>query len=458
MCGNHVDDNCDGGAGECAWDGDYGVDTIGVRLKGRYATELTGWDVNGGGDVDGDGYDDVVVGASYADSAGSDAGSAYLVSGPASADLSLYTEATARIDGDWEDGRFGKQLAIVGDTNGDGYADVLVGAAGNRVKGAAYLFEGPISGELDAGDADRTWVGLTDTDGLGASLAAAGDVDGDGKADFLVGAPYYDSGADGAAYLFSGDADSPGDVDKATGQLYSRFENVGVGLQVAAAGDVDGDGFDDILVNAASADSTWAVALLAGPVTGRMYVEDVAAAMFVGATDLDFYEGRRLAGGDLNGDGYADVLIGATGNSSIDTGRVYLFDGPVSGDEDTFLADAIISGSEEAQKFGYAVSVPGDVDGDGTGDALITAAEDDLWGYSSGAAYLLLGPIRGSVEAREDRAVAFHGPGRDAGLRAAQSAGDVNGDGLIDLIVGAYYTDGDAPNAGAAFLLFGNGS
>ena len=172
----------------------------------------------------------------------------------------------------------------------------------------------------------------------------------------------------------------------------------------------------------------------------------------------DEREPDSLSGGDLNADGYSDVLIGATDASSSGTGNAYVFLGPLIGRYAQTAAEADIAGPMSGSNFGSNATIPGDVDGDGTNDMLVTAPNDDRWGSCSGASYLIPGPVSGSHDVDDVYSASFHGPGSNANLHHGTGVGDVNGDGMIDLVVGALYTEGDAPTSGAAFLLLGNGA
>jgi hypothetical protein len=217
--------------------------------------------------VNGDGYGDVIVSTFFYDNGQSNEGAAFIFLGSASgvADGNPAT-AHAQLESNQADAYMGNSVASAGDVNGDGYADVIVGAfhydSGQTNEGAAFIFLGSATGvadgnpatahaELESNQADE---GLFVEGGMGSSVASAGDVNGDGYADVIVGAEYYEVGptTTGAAFVFLGSASgvADGNPSSAHAQLVGAQDFDHLGHRVASAGDVNGDGYADVIVGA----------------------------------------------------------------------------------------------------------------------------------------------------------------------------------------------------------------
>ncbi len=332
-------------------------------------------------------------------------------------------------------------------------------------------------------NADLAFVGQRQEDNAGTSVSAAGDVDGDGLDDLLVGAPGSDLGgsAAGKVYLFLGSSlDASASSAIALGDADFAFigENGGdqVGTSVSAAGDVDGDGLDDLLVGASTNDDS-------GSDAGKAYLllgSSVAASLsstidlsqadfaFIGENSVD-YAGRSVsAAGDVDGDGRDDLLVGAYKNDDggRDAGAAYLILGSsiaasLSSTIDLSQADFAFTGENASDHAGGSVCAAGDVDGDGRGDLLVGAPNNDDGGSYAGKAYLILGSsLAASLSSTIDLSqadFAFIGENEDdrAGERVSP-AGDVDGDGLDDLLVGAPNNDDGGSGAGKVYLLLGS--
>jgi len=391
-----------------------------------------GISVGTAGDVDGDGYADVVIGAW---GGGSYTGRAYVYGGGAGG-LSAAPVWTATGEMDYE--CFGYSVGTAGDVDGDGYADVIIGAYEyNSYTGRVYVYRGGAGG-LSAAPVFTT-TGEAIGDAFGRSVGTAGDVDGDGYADVIVGAAGYNSGT-GRAYAYRGGAGglSAAPVFTATGKGAGDY----FGISVGTAGDVDGDGYADVIVGACGYNSF----------TGRAYVYPggagglSAAPVFTatGEASGDYFGVSVGTAGDVDGDGYADVIIGAQGYNS-NTGRAYVYRGGAGG----FSAAPVWTATGEGTNdyFGYSVATAGDVDGDGYADVIMGAN-----GYSgnTGRAYVYRGGAGGLSTAPVFTAT---GESRyDDFGRSVGTAGDVDGDGYADVIIGAYGYNG---NTGRAFVYRG---
>jgi len=325
--------------------------------------------VSGAGDVNGDGYDDLVVGAAGYDSLKTDAGRAYLFlggpNGPASSPAWVS-------DGDQAGGTYGSCVRPAGDVNGDGYADVIVGAwlydAGALDTGKAFLYLGGPAGLAHA----PAWTGQGElaSSVYGYFVNGIGDVNHDGYADIAVGARRYSgtSTRQGKVYVYYGSPAGPATVASWTATGAQR--NGELGCMVSGAGDVNGDGFDDLLAGAyrqSNSDSA----------EGRAYLWLGGAGglqpAYAWVADGDQYNagfGYHLTtAGDVNRDGYADVIVSAvthTVNGLAGAGRVYLYEGGAGGlspyPEWTF------DGDQAGARLGDAVTNLGDVNGDGFAD------------------------------------------------------------------------------------------
>jgi arylsulfatase A-like enzyme len=390
-----------------------------------------GYAVGAAGDVNGDGYGDVLVGAQgYSTSTGQ----VVLYYGESGGLAAL--PATS-LPGENEGDLFGSAVAAAGDVNGDGYADVIVGArAADRNRGRATVYLGCAAG-LEATPV-LTVSGTVAGDQAGLAVATAGDVNGDGYADLVVGVPGYDSGR-GRAYVYLGSASGPG---AAPPIVLSGEAGEGLGASVGTAGDVNGDGYADVVIGADRY----------GGDTGRAYVylgqsaglDTTPAAILSGEKPNSRFGRSTGTAGDVNGDGYADVVMGAPGYAS-KTGRIYVYAGGAAGLSATPAYTA--TGETANSQFGSAVGTAGDVNGDGYADVVIGAP-----GYDSftGRIYVYLGSDAG-VQAMPALFVSGTGTSQYFGF-AAQTAGDVSGDGFSDLVIGAY---GYANGAGQASVILG---
>ena len=358
-------------------------------------------------------------------------------------------------------------VAAAGDVDGDGLGDVLVGAryndGGGTDSGAAYLlYGGGLHGTVLLGYADVKLVGEADGDWAGAGVASAGDVDGDGIADVLVGAlgESTNGTAAGAVYLLYGGSLS-GDVALAEADVKMLGEGAdNYAGRVASAGDVDGDGYDDVVVGAYHESfngqySGAAYLLYGGALSGEVDLGDADAKM-VGEGSTE-YAGCAVAGaGDVNGDGLGDLIIGAYRNSEggSNAGAAYLVLGPVVGQVELSSVPAKYFGEAAHDLAGWAVSGAGDIDGDGLDDVLVGAYEHTGGGDHAGAAYLIHGPGQWSSDLSDSDGKYLGEETWDYAGIAVSGAGDINGDGHADFLIGAKYDTG-GPGAGAAYLVYG---
>ncbi|MFT5684500.1 MAG: parallel beta-helix repeat protein, partial [Myxococcota bacterium] len=448
-----VDNDCDGDA-ETTLD----LSSADAVLTGENSDDRAGSSVSSAGDVNGDGFDDILVGAYASDGGGTTSGAAYLVLGPVTADLDL-SSADAAFTGEDTYDSAGSSLSSAGDMDGDGFDDILIGAfnndsGGGSYSGSAYLLFGPVTADLDLSSADVTLIGDAG-ERAGYAVSSAGDVDGDGFDDILVGAYSSDSGAtdSGAAYLLSGPVTADLNLSSADAMLTGADADDSASWSVSSAGDVDGDGFDDILVGAPYNDdggsNSGAAYLVLGPVTADLDLSS-ADATLTGEDAGDSAGWSVSSAGDVDGDGFDDVLIGAPYNAGggFWSGAAYLVSGPITADLSLSSADAKFTGEDYFDWAGDSVSDAGDFDGDGFDDLLIGAYASDGGGTTSGAAYLVLGPVTADLDLSSADARLIGDAGDYAGT-SVSGAGDMDGDGFDDLLVGA----SSAGDNGVAYLV-----
>lgn len=401
-------------------------------------------------DINGDGYSDLIIGAPGANNG---AGKVYIYRGGPSGLTPAIT-----ISGETGGDAFGTFVSIAGDVNKDGFCDILVGAPVADGSGKAYLFWGSdtLAGNYSAGQADVVFYGETSGDQFGSALSTGGDVNGDGYADILIGA--WKSAGGGAqgfergrAYLFYGGADVNTSISTAL-VLSGDVDQGRFGSALDFAGDVNGDGYSDILIGASytkvgsNANQGKAYLYLGGQET------DFIADMESYGEAAGNYFGYSVAGtGDVNKDGFADFVVGAYragSNGLTQNGGAYLFLGSETIDS---TADLTFHGESSFESFGYAVDSAGDINDDGYDDIQIGAPRA---GNNNGRVSIFLGGE--NMNTTSD--VNLTGPSEDSLFGSALSnAGDVDKNGLSDILIGAYTykATGEYEARGQAYLFYG---
>jgi VCBS repeat-containing protein len=497
----------------------------GFRINGINPSDRAGFLVSDAGDVNGDGFADFAIGA-----IGFNAGDTYIVFGGTNVGASGSFDL-ANLDGSNGFVLTGIDratstafsLSSAGDFNGDGFGDFLIGAPGASPNGTFAAGQGYVvfgSATLGAGgsfdlttlEAERSLdgsngfvlPGIADSERIGSAVSEAGDVNGDGFTDLIIAAPSADPNginAAGKTYIVFGGATvgTSGSVDLSAFDGSNGFVVNGIsefdtlGRAVSSAGDINNDGFADFIIGAPQADPNGIES------AGQSYVilgsADVGAGGSLDLANLEAERSRSLdgsngfvlngiemeddsgwsvsGGGDVNGDGFADLIIGAPyaePNGTERAGETYVVFGQAGG----FSASIDLSGLDGSNGFvingaatdeasGYAVSRAGDINGDGLADLIIGASGSDFVQDSPGKSYVVFGQADGfsaTLDLANLGTQGFRIDGIVAGDRAGiavSDTGDVNGDGIDDLIVGASGADPNGNDgAGESYVLFGN--
>ena len=453
ICDDGLDNDCRGWDAECRE-----PQVIGATLEylGTSRGESAGDWVSHGGDIDGDGFDDVVINAP---GGGAVDGIAYVVFGGAVSTAS--TSGPIALDGagvaigDGGDMGFS---AGVGDVDGDGLGDVLVSAAELK---EVYLFSGAslatMAGQVPPDLADAV---LTNTQRF-AMVAGAGDTNGDGVGDLLIQSAGHSNNWDystGGAFVFLGPVTGDLVLEDAAPQLYGDSLYGSCGRYLDGAGDTNGDGLDDVVIlDVESANMTgWSgeAYLVLGPVTADRELVDADAIIGHEGSIIqpDYVEWCVAHADDTDGDGYDDLLIGSAAmvSGEVRGGGVVLLRGPFESEVLMDDADAKLFG--DGGRAGTSVASAGDLNDDGFPDIVVGDLAADPGEDDAGVVYVVLGPISGS-HGLADADFEFDGQNHDDWAGYSASAGDFDGDGRVDLIVGAPGNDDADSNAGAAYLI-----
>jgi len=425
------------------------------RVRAGNAATWTGWSYTwevvvgrSFGDINGDGYSDVIAGAPAYNGIGADSGKAYIFMGGSP----MNNAADATVAGTAGSDLLGTSVAIAGDVNGDGYADIVIGAYGASGGGKAYVFFGGtgFTGDKAATSADLVISNPTATAGsnFGFSVSSAGDVNGDGYDDIIIGAENSGPTNNGCAYIYFGGSSMNNTPDiTLDGEGSSDY----FGHSVSQAGDVNGDGYSDIIIGAVQNSGARGKAYI---FFGGPTFDTSPDIVYAGSNVGDWMGESVSTAGDVNADGYADVVIGADGTDGggPNQGAAYLLLGGASMDN---IADLTFAGSNDNDYLGEAVSGAGDIDGDGYDDFIIGANGAGGGGTKKGQTFLFRG---GSTLDNTADATITGGADGDQLGKSLAFAGDVNGDGFSDIAIGAPYAEGSGIDNGKVYIFQGSGS
>jgi len=489
---------------------------IAGELRGTQADARFGTAVAGAGDINLDGFADVLVGSPLFDDAGRvNSGQVQVFFGGSGGVFNTAPDATLAPTA--ANSLFGASLAGGGDVNGDGFSDFVVGvpqaSVGQTGEGAGLLYFGNL-GPLDT-NADLAFESNQIGASMGISVTISGDVNGDGFSDVALGVPFYDNGQtnEGAVFVFHGGTTPNNTVDSVI-ELNVAGATAG---SAVAYGDTNGDGFADLAIGSPTATDfgiaefgrvhivtgsatglgaeTFPISGLSSTTTAGRFGTALAfvdynangypelfvgapeesggagrpaqgfpymvrTAMRLSATVDDTHDGTQggsqfghaIATGDINGDGLADLAVGLpnfdTGSQNV--GRVELYYGTSGGFDAT--PDAVLNGGTAGARFGRSVAI-GDFNRDGYGDLAVGAPEQTSNG---GEAHVFYGGP-GAFNVTVDRVLSIAQTGAAYGDVVA-NVGDLNGDGIVELAVGAPMADIGATNVGVAYLYFGSSS
>ncbi|MFK7955462.1 MAG: hypothetical protein AB8B96_05145 [Lysobacterales bacterium] len=451
----------------------------GIRFDGLNVGDEAGQAVSGVGDVNGDGIPDAIVSALGVNRA---AGEAYVVFGRKESDVidlgDIRTDGFA-LNRTFEGDLAGYSASGAGDVNGDGLDDVIVGALGSAgyTGRAVVVFGKTGSRPVDITDIDTNGFVIQDNligGRLGTSVSGVGDFNGDGLDDIVVGQPYASytplnqptRNRTGSAYvIFGKDNSRPVDLG-ALGEEGTTIVGVTIdhrlGHRVSGAGDVNGDGLADVLISTRFGNRSYLVFGQPVATTINLSSSGLKGFEIIGDSEHSSVSGA----GDVNGDGLADIVIGQRLVNS-QQGKAHVIFGKRSPD-DVLLntlgnGGFVINSAVAGGLLGQSVAGAGDVNGDGLADLIIGAPGASYTNTTAnGVAYLVYGKssstdIDLSIPGNSHRYL-FGGALGDSAGRAVGGTGDVNDDGLADILVGASLAD---PNlnlsAGSAYLVFAPG-
>ena len=442
ICGNGIDDDCDGEPAEgCRLEGT--VSEADAIFRGA-AGDLVGHAVTTL-DHDGDGEVELAISGWNSDDAdGTPVGRVYVATGPFAGEVDLPTESVASFTalaseiGDYD--RIGDEV-VSGDWDEDGHDDLLISAHLGDFEatssGAVFLHHGPFTGEIDLTTGSAIY-GSAANDGFGNTVRTGFDLTGDTQADLVVGG----SGSE-EVWIFDRVPQETEGVDIAWASVTSGGSGTELfGRFLDASGDTDGDGVADLAVSAPWSGTDGRAWVVLGPLSGAVVCETDGHAIQSSSGDSGIGYGAVSNSGDLDGDGYDDLLI-----SNYQRGA-WVFLGPVDGVRSTVAADATFSSSVLADYFGErGTGFVDDLDLDGHDE--VQVAQPQIGGGGPGYVRVWYGPVSGN-QGPSDADLVLEGENTgDWFGYEAHPARDVTGNGIPDLLVGGQNHNG---GAGATYL------
>jgi len=376
----------------------------------------------------------------------------------------------------------GFSVSICGDVNNDGFDDIIVGAPGSdengNDSGQVYLIFGNESGyvmDMNLSNSSASFHGEEPGDMLGTRVTGAGDVNGDGYDDILIGAQNNDhnGNASGKAYLIMGGEDDwklDANVSNCTASYFGEMPDDYFGCSISGVGDVDDDGFDDFTIGALHNDhggnNSGKAYLVYGKRTGWKKGQNASTcdASFYGYDDWKRLGRNVHGGGDLNGDGVDDMVMGAPSypvksGPLIQAGTVYVINGRTNGWVKSYRVsraeyDLSLTGEDSFGHIGSQISYIGDINFDGYDDLIAAGVRSGA--TNGGQTYLVLGREKFRFRNRSfgDMNASFMGTTQEYSGSSISGNGDVNGDSIPDILIGAPRNMSKGRHTGAIYLIF----